>query len=73
MPLRRRARDRRQLGHRGSVTAAGGSSQEIRVRLRVDFALQDLRGAGDGELGDLVAQRFLARTTSCSISSLPRR
>jgi hypothetical protein len=28
------------------------------MRLRVHLALQDLRGAGDGEVGDLVTQRF---------------
>ena len=33
--------------------------QQVGVRLGVDFALQDLRGAGDGKIGDLAAQRFL--------------
>src|SRR4029453_16168090 len=32
--------------------------EQVSMRLRVALALQDLRGAGDGEVGDLVAQGF---------------
>src|SRR5262245_41412058 len=43
----------------GLLQLALEPGEHLRVRLRVDFAAQDLLGAGDREGGDLLAERLL--------------
>jgi hypothetical protein len=52
--------DRCEFGHRAlGLEFPLDRGEEIGVSLRVDLALQDLRGARDCEIRDLVSQRFL--------------